>query len=220
MTIRAISPKAAPTIASTEEASAVGTPLPRRIAPQSAVSTPPIPGCRGSAAQTLACDAEATERREPLSRPKGKAQKDENGKWQPTGDYEVGFGRPPIATQFSGKPGPGRPKGSSSYKTVLLSHLNKRRSLTVDGRKKSVTQGEVVIMTTIRDAMEGKNRDARRQVLSAMERYMPGTGLDQPAAEQPNASDELTMAEFYQTIRAEIMSELGLEVTDKAGDGA
>jgi len=60
----------------------------------------------------------------PPKQKRGHARKDARGKWQPTGDYDVGFGKPPKAHRFDGtKPGPGRPKESRSQDSYLREEL-------------------------------------------------------------------------------------------------
>lgn len=148
-----------------------------------------------------------------------KATKDENGKWQPTGDYEIGFGRPPLATRFTGKPGPGRPKGSVSYDVMLRKHLSKKRKVRIDGKDRTVTQGELVIITTVRDAMEGKSKDARRQILADMHRLSPADHHEAgTSVRDHNEADRLTFDEFYQTVRDEVLADLGMQPEDKSYD--
>ena len=146
-----------------------------------------------------------------------KAVKDENGKWQPTGDYEVGFGRPPVASRFSGKPGPGRPKGLVSYDGLVTKHLGKKRRVRIEGREKSITQAELIVMKTVNDAVEGKNRDARKQVFIDMARVMPAETREALRSPQDyNEADRLTLEEFHREVRAEILAELGLDSVSPA----
>lgn len=151
---------------------------------------------------------------------RGKARKDENGKWQPTGDYEVGFGRPPVATRFAGKPGPGRPKGSVSYDTLMAKHLGQRSKVRINGHQKVVSHAELIVMSTVKDAIEGKRRDARKQVLTEMARLMTPTLRDAGISPKDlNDADRLTLEEFHRDVRAQILAEIGLDPAERA-DGA
>lgn len=63
----------------------------------------------------------------------------------PQDEYEVGYGKPPKATQFktgqSGNPY-GRPKGKRNFATVLFAELNTMVSISENGRSKQVTKLE------------------------------------------------------------------------------
>ena len=92
---------------------------------------------------------------------RGHAVKDRDGKWVPTGDYEVGFGRPPVAHQFNGKPGPGRPRREVSHDHILRRHLEQKRKVRFDGQEKTMSVLELVIATTIKGALQGKDKPLR-----------------------------------------------------------
>ena len=57
-------------------------------------------------------------------------------------EYEIGYGKPPKATQF--KPGysgnkKGRPKGSRNFQNDLKQVLNSKTVVTLDGKPKKIT---------------------------------------------------------------------------------
>jgi hypothetical protein len=66
-----------------------------------------------------------------------------------TGDYTVGYGKPPHQTQFkkgqSGNP-KGRTKGSKNLAALIMSALNEPVTVTQNGRRKRITKIEA--MTT------------------------------------------------------------------------
>jgi hypothetical protein len=144
------------------------------------------------------------------ARPRSRAIKDETGKWQATGDYEVGFGRPPKATQFNGKPGPGRPKGTVSFDKLLRKHLTQKRNVRINGGERQVTNAELIIMTLVKDAVEGKDRGARKFALAEMARTLvPAEAGTRPLDQQHlNESDALSLAEFEQDLRERLLREL------------
>lgn len=79
--------------------------------------------------------------------------------------YEVGYGKPPVASQFtSGRSGnpKGRPKGSKSLRDHLDRELNKRVAVTVDGRQVRLTKGEVVAKQLVDKAMRGDARSIEK----------------------------------------------------------
>lgn len=66
-----------------------------------------------------------------------------------SGDYEVGYGKPPRRTQFqkgqSGNP-KGRAKGSKNLAAIIMSALHEPVTVTQNGRRRKITKIEA--MTT------------------------------------------------------------------------
>lgn len=76
-------------------------------------------------------------------------------------DYEVGYKRPPQATQFQpGQSGnrKGRPKGSLNFDTVLVKELDKRVTIQENGVRKNVTKRAVIAMQTVNKATAGNDK--------------------------------------------------------------
>jgi hypothetical protein len=78
-----------------------------------------------------------------------------------TGEYEVGYGKPPKHTQF--KPGQsGNPKGYKkhlkSLKTLLMEALNERILVTKAGRQRRITGAEVLSKSVVARAIKGDIR--------------------------------------------------------------
>lgn len=72
--------------------------------------------------------------------------------------YEIGYGRPPKATQF--KPGQsgnrkGRPKGAQNFSKVLDKELNSLVPVTENGRRKNVRKKEVIAKQLVNKAAQG-----------------------------------------------------------------
>ena len=89
------------------------------------------------------------------TRRRGHAIKNAQGKFLPTGEG-VGFASPPKEHRFNGKPGPGRPKASLSHDAMVRKHLERKRKVRIDGKEKSVSLRELLIMTAHKQALEGK----------------------------------------------------------------
>ena len=87
--------------------------------------------------------------------------------------YEVGYGRPPQATQFkpgkSGNPR-GRPKGSRPVGAVLQQILNQRIPVTENGRTRRLPALEVILRRLANDAMRSEPR-ALKLLLGLYDRY-------------------------------------------------
>jgi Family of unknown function (DUF5681) len=99
-------------------------------------------------------------------------------------DYDVGYGRPPKATQFrpgqSGNP-KGRPKGSRSLAATLKKVTERKVPVTENGKTSWISADEVVLLQLLRNAMRGDS-SAIKLLFPLIDRYR-----DSPAA--PNAKN-------------------------------
>lgn len=89
------------------------------------------------------------------------------------GDYEVGYGRPPTATQF--KPGNncnprGRPKPKKTVGQLIDEAMNTRVRITVDAKTRIMTKQQVIVHNLINAAARG-DRKAIHTLFGLSARY-------------------------------------------------
>ena len=74
--------------------------------------------------------------------------------------YEVGYGRPPIKHQFQpkNKMGKGRPKGRKNEATIINEVLQRRITLTENGKPSRVTWEEAMWTQQGRQAVRGDHK--------------------------------------------------------------
>ena len=88
-------------------------------------------------------------------------------------DYEVGYARPPKATQFakgaSGNP-TGRPRGSRTVGSTLQDILQQKIAVTENGKSKRLPVFEVMLRRLVNEAMRSDPR-AIKLLLSLVDRY-------------------------------------------------
>ena len=113
--------------------------------------------------------------------------------------YEIGHGRPPVHSRFkpgqSGNP-KGRRKGARNKRTVVEQALNKRITIREDGRKRSLSKFEVLVLTMLNKALQG---DVKTQIaLFGLLRSFGMIGEEpEPTATEPvTAHDDEIIADF------------------------
>lgn len=88
---------------------------------------------------------------------------------KPANNYQVGYAKPPEATQFkkgkSGNP-KGRPKGRKDLNSMIRQLLNAKIQVTdAKGRKASITKLEAIFTQLLNRALKGDHR-ATKEVLA------------------------------------------------------
>lgn len=78
-----------------------------------------------------------------------------------TGDYKVGYGKPPLHSRFakgrSGNP-KGRPKGTRNLKTDLLDELGERIQVREGARTRTVSKQRAFVMSLMSRTLKGDAR--------------------------------------------------------------
>jgi hypothetical protein len=113
--------------------------------------------------------------------------------------YDVGYRRPPKATQFekgvSGNPR-GRPKGSRTVGAVLQDILRQKIAVTENGKTRRLPALEVILRRLANDAMRSEPR-ALKLLLALYDRYGESPETDLHLGEVL-AEDREILAQFLQ----------------------
>lgn len=101
------------------------------------------------------------------------------------GHYDVGYGKPPVATQFpkGNKMGKGRPKGSKNLKTIVNEALGVKVPAKINGKTMKLSKGELAIHQLANKASAGDLK-AIEKVIALQERYGPQEDPQGPSPEQ------------------------------------
>ncbi|WP_237478309.1 DUF5681 domain-containing protein [Lichenibacterium dinghuense] len=121
---------------------------------------------------------------------------------KPTGDYEVGYGKPPKSGQFrkgqSGNP-KGRTKGSLDLKTVLTAALQESVPVTNNGRSTRKSKFDLWIIGLINRAVKG---DAKAGMMLLALLGRTGVALSEPEVRDGalDAADDAMFADYLQKL--------------------
>lgn len=117
------------------------------------------------------------------------------------GDYEVGYQKPPKASQFakghSGNPN-GRPIGTKNWATVLNAALEQTVTVLVNGSSKQVTKLEAATTQLANKATQGDLHSIRLllQLMPGMDAILSKTGMSALSNEQ----DRQTLSVLLQRV--------------------
>lgn len=113
------------------------------------------------------------------------------------GDYEVGYGKPPVATRFkkgqSGNPR-GRPVGTRNLKTDLTEELAERIVVRENDQPRRVSKQRALIKTLTAKALKGDTR-AANVLLNLLWRFIAQEPPTEPAVDL-SAEDQAILAAF------------------------
>ena len=106
-----------------------------------------------------------------------------------TGDYEVGYGRPPRHTRFakgqSGNPR-GRPCGAKNFTTLLEEALNEPVIVTENGGRRKITMRQAIVKQLVKRSATADLR-AMKLLLNIMRDI---EGQNEAASPEPPAFSE------------------------------
>lgn len=124
------------------------------------------------------------------------------GKNHPTGDYEVGYCRPPVSGRI--KPGevrnPRGRAGAPALGTMVLRAMRETLLVRTANGERKVSRVEAIVMKSVEKALKGDNR-AIEQALARYEIALADLASKVRAAEPENltASDRATIEAFLRT---------------------
>jgi hypothetical protein len=118
---------------------------------------------------------------------KGTGKGKSNGNGNQGDDYDVGYGRPPVHTQFkkgqSGNP-KGKPKGKKNVKTMIRDILFEPLPMQVNGKQMNLNGVEGSALRLRQAGLGGDFRSAVQVVQLGMS-LDPDVGSDKPEVEAP-----------------------------------
>src|SRR5262249_3309092 len=83
------------------------------------------------------------------------------GRWPMSGDYEVGYKKPPKATQFKKRQSRnrrGRPKGTKNLKTDLLEEMQEQIRVREGSREGKISKQRAMVKSLTAQAIKGNAR--------------------------------------------------------------
>ncbi len=100
-------------------------------------------------------------------------------------DYPVGYGKPPVHSQFGAgnKMGRGRPKGAKNLKTIVNEALSVKVSAKINGKIVKCTKAELALHQLANKASAGDLK-AIDKLIAIQERYGPQEDAGGPTAEE------------------------------------
>ena len=116
---------------------------------------------------------------------------------KPTGDYEVGYCKPPIETRFPNQTGTnrkGRPKGSPNIATILDRILNRKVTVRIGDTPQPMTYFEYLFVRASETAGKG-DLSAFKFIIEMRQRF-PTLAPGADAAQELTPDDRAIIADF------------------------
>jgi hypothetical protein len=115
--------------------------------------------------------------------------------------YEIGYKKPPADSRFSkgqsGNP-KGRPKGAKNLATLLVKVGRERVRVTINGRTRTITKLEAILLQLANKAISGEDR-AAKEILHLLSLYEESDKSGLPQADQ-DEKDEATLDNIVKRI--------------------
>jgi hypothetical protein len=167
-------------------------PLPAAIPDQAAADLPNTEPANTEPPSTEPVTAEKKPRR------RGVATRRADGKWQAPEGNTKGFACPPKEHQFTGKPGPGRPRGARSQKSYLREALDKPMALTIEGTARRMKRRQVAAELFVKTALENPDKIVMAKLLAQADELYPDRVRDEAAVSPLGDArlDQMVIAQY------------------------
>ncbi len=119
------------------------------------------------------------------------------------GDYEVGYGKPPISGRFkkgrSGTP-KGRPKGRKTMNTIIEDAFRMKVTIREGGKPRRLSFVEALVLRVLTDGVkgDGKAADQSIKLLGLMASHKDGNALADDGSIPNEAADLEALQKFLE----------------------
>lgn len=120
-----------------------------------------------------------------------------------TGDYQVGYGKPPVETRFkpgeSGNPR-GRPKRIPTLPELIQREAKRRIEIVEDGERHRVTKLDALAKRLLQGALKGNARDTQ-QVIQLLAISATANEAARVASETQNETDQALLQGLFERLQ-------------------
>ena len=132
-----------------------------------------------------------------MSKTRARQNRARGAKARSTGNFRVGYGRPPTHTRFkpghSGNP-KGRPRGAKNEDTILSEIMNRPIEIREGGRPRKISVLAAILLKFAENALRGDSRSAT----FLLNRYGSVKGANEPP--DSNQDDQEILAAFVKSV--------------------
>ncbi|HZU88903.1 MAG TPA: DUF5681 domain-containing protein [Stellaceae bacterium] len=120
-----------------------------------------------------------------------------------TGDYEIGYRKPPLHTRFQkGRSGNPRGRASASLAELINKALNRETVVTVDGKRRRISKREAIVAQLI-DRSAAADLRATKLLLDVVKELEKRAGAEAAAPAALAPADRAVIAHLLARLRGE-----------------
>lgn len=120
-----------------------------------------------------------------------------------TGDYEIGYRKPPLHTRFQkGRSGNPRGRASASLAELINKALNRETVVTVDGKRRRISKREAIVAQLI-DRSAAADLRATKLLLDVVKELEKRAGAEAAAPAALAPADRAVIAHLLTRLRGE-----------------
>jgi len=132
-------------------------------------------------------------------------------------DYEVGYGKPPRHTRFKKGAPSANPRGRppKNMAALLVEGLNKKVTVTEDGRRRKVTLREAITSQLINKSASADLRATKMllDLIKDAEKQTSAASASEPTPRFTEADEEV-VEQLIERLRHQILTEMAATATD------